>query len=173
VIRRHSAGTAEAPQRAPSNAPEMAATVSVSSPIPMAVVRLSARWRQTWVPVGTGVWTIADQAACRAATAQPSGRNRLGSDCSASSSRSVQYAPRVRVEVAEASSDVELSVEDGLPDRERPQHAGFLSVQVVVGHRSDPASSLGDGSGIVEVRERNGCGPHQRSVPGGVTGLRV
>lgn len=36
-IRRHCAGIAEVPRRAPRSAPAMAATVSVSSPIPIAV----------------------------------------------------------------------------------------------------------------------------------------
>ena len=69
----------------------MAATVSVSPPIPIAVTSVSARCRPGYA-AGIGVWWIADHADCRAVTTQPLRRNRSGGPCSASSMQASQYS---------------------------------------------------------------------------------
>ena len=77
------------------------------------------------------------------------------------------------VEVGEAGSDVELGVQDRVPDRQRPQHAGLLGVRVVVGQRADLAGRLDQRDRVVEVGQRDGRRTHQRAVAGGVTGPGV
>ena len=73
----HSSGTALAPHRAPSNAPAIAATVSVSWPIPIAVVSVCCRCRHG-MRSGTAVCVIDDQAAWSAPTTQPFSVNAEG-----------------------------------------------------------------------------------------------
>ena len=70
---RHEAGMELAPHLAPRRAPATDATVSVSWPIRTAQSRASTRWWQSKLPSpgawgGTGVWVMADQAACNVVT---------------------------------------------------------------------------------------------------------
>ena len=128
-----------APHLAPSMAPATDATVSVSWPIRTAHSSASTRWWQSKLPSpgawgGTGVWVMADQAACNAVTTKPlSGeRGRLA-------------APRLRrcggpegaavlgEELGARSKVREGAGEDGVPDRQAPQGAGLPGERVSVG----------------------------------------
>jgi hypothetical protein len=108
--RRQRAGTALAPYPAPSSAPAMAATVSVSPPPRTAACNPSST---------PPVRTIADHAACNAATTHPFlAANRAGTTHSALSISPAQSGPTWSSPIRTSSPGAHRVV-----DREAPQHA--------------------------------------------------
>ena len=121
---RHSAGTADAPQRAPSRPPAIAATVSVSWPI------RTAAWSARGSVSGpsSGVPSTAAVAACRAVTVKPLGQTVPAGARPWPPPGRLQPPRPLRTpragEQVEAGGDVDAPVEHGHPHRLGPEHAG-------------------------------------------------
>ena len=64
----------------------------------------------------------------------------------------------------QADPHVELAGEDGVADREAPQHAGITGLGVVVRQLAHRTGRLRQGGFVVEVGQCDRRGPHQRAV---------
>ncbi len=107
---------------------------------------------------------MADHAACSAGTTQPLFGKSAGREASASSSRSAHTVAALGVQMPQPDSDVELAGEHGVPDRAAPQHARIAGVGVEVRQLADGPRRLDHRVLVVEVGQRDRCGPHQRAV---------
>jgi hypothetical protein len=96
-----------------------------------------------------------------------------GCDFSASFKPGRPHVAAVDVDVAQAVLRVELPGQDGVTDRGAPQHAGITGVGIVVGQLADRAGDFDQRLLVVEVRQRHGCCPHQRSVARGAARVFV
>ena len=148
----------------------MAATVSVSSPARTAASRACAKCWAAKVPLagscaGTGVWQMADQAACSAATTHP----LRGISCGCDGLGVVEsLGPHLcalwgQVRDGQAQA-VEGAVQDGVRDGVAPQRAGLDGVGSVVGQGADRTRGLPACLGIVQVGQCHGRGAHQGAV---------
>ena len=89
-----------------------------------------------------GVVVIADHAPCSASTTHPLFVKSEGCDASATSSRDAHRSRAVGVDVLQADSRVQHAGEDGVADREAPQHAGVTGLGVAVRQLADCTGRL-------------------------------
>ena len=169
IADRQSSETADAPKAAPTRPPAIAATVSASgrrAPRSRATSASDQHRNAGGSSPGTenGVRTIAHHAACSASTTQPFLLKSHGRSLSAATSRAAQTPRGPARQVLKPYPGVEFAGQDGVPDGQRPEHAGLAGRPVEVGERADGHRRLRQPTRIIEVREGDRRGSHQRAV---------